>query len=303
MRRSRSAKPCCQNRAERFPPSPMYGYISGMTQGTFLGIDFSGGAAPWRPRCSRPTVWVATVSTRRSPTLIGVVPVQTLPGAGNPFSRLLDLLQAGAYAAAGIDAPFCLPARHVPPGGHAALLAAIATLPDAPDRPFPSGAALLALAAAIAPLETAKPLRATERHWTEQGVNTRSTLWNGPRGGAPFAAACLALLARAGRPVWPWSVGSGMLVESFPAAQLKAWGLPHTGYAAPDQHAVRAAILAGLRGHLDIDQEQVALLLRSPDALDSVLAAFGAIAAAVRDPCLDTPPDGLISVMEAPSPA
>jgi hypothetical protein len=27
----------------------------------YIGIDFSGGVAPWRVRVSRPTVWVATL--------------------------------------------------------------------------------------------------------------------------------------------------------------------------------------------------------------------------------------------------
>ena len=274
-----------------------------MAQGTFLGIDFSGGAAAWRTRCSRPTVWIATLDTAVRPRLVDVAPVQALSGQGDPFSRMVNLLQAGVYAAAGIDAPFCVPARHMPPDGHAALLAAVAKLPDGLDRPFPTGAALVGLAAGIAPLETAKPLRETEKNWSARGVNTRSTLWNGPRGGAPFTAACLTLLARAKRPVWPWSTGSGLLVESFPAAQLKAWGLPYTGYAASDQRAARDIILGGLRERLDINPKQATLLLDCSDALDAVLAAFGAIAAATQDVPPVIPRDGLISVMDAPVPA
>ncbi len=268
-----------------------------MAHGTFLGIDFSGGAAAWRIRCSRPTVWIATVEVTGRPRLVDVVPVQALTGTGEPFGRLVALLRSGDHVAAGIDAPFCLPARHMPPGGHAALLGAVASLPAAADRPFPSGASLVKLAAAIASLERAKPLRDTEMEWSSRGVNTRSTLWNGPRGGAPFTAACLALLARTGRPVWPWTNGPGMLVESFPAAQLKAWSLPHTGYAAPDQRAVRERILGGMHQHIELEAAQAARLLDCPDALDAVLAAFGAISAFTRGLPAVIPADGLISVM------
>ncbi len=268
-------------------------------QGIYYGIDFSGSAAAWRPRCSRPSVWIATVEVADRPRLVEVVPVQALPGRGDPFERLVALLRAANHVAAGIDAPFCIPARHLPPGGQPALLAAIAALPDAGDRPFPRGAAIVELAAAVAPLETAKPLRTTERYWVTQGVNTRSTLWNGPRGGAPFTAACLTLLARAERPCWPWTTGPGMLVESFPAAQLRAWGLPHRGYVAPDRRATREEILRDLRCRIDLTPAHHALLLDRPDALDAALAAFGAIAAtaAWRPPVI--PPDGLISVMDA----
>ncbi len=269
-----------------------------MKRGVFLGIDFSGGAAAWRPRCSRPSVWIATVEVADRLRLIDVMPVQALAGSGKPFDRLVQLLRSGDHVAAGIDAPFSLPARHLPPGGHRGLLSTVATLPDAPDRPFPSGASLVALAAAVAPIETAKPLRTTERHWSSRGVNTRSTLWNGPRGGAPFTAACLTLLTRVGRPCWPWAIGPGMLVESFPAAQLRAWGLSHTGYAGRDQRAARRIILDGLTHRIGISHAQTGLLFDHPDALDAVLAAFGAIAASTDGPPAVAPPDGLISVMD-----
>src|SRR5690242_15300200 len=32
-----------------------------MSDARFLGIDFSGGAGPWRPVCARPTVWIAAL--------------------------------------------------------------------------------------------------------------------------------------------------------------------------------------------------------------------------------------------------
>jgi hypothetical protein len=46
-------------------------------------------------------------------------------------------------------------------------------------------------------------MRLTEKYWQDKGVNVRSTMWAGPRGGAPFAVACMTLLARHDGPVWP----------------------------------------------------------------------------------------------------
>jgi hypothetical protein len=242
----------------------------------FHGIDFSGGAGPWRARVSVPTVWVSTVANGR---LIDLRAVQALEGSGSPFERLVALLRAGRFAAAGIDAPFCIPARHLPDGGHDALVAAVGVMPVADDRPFPRGAALMDLARSVAGLESAKPLRATEQAWRARGVNIRSTLWNGPRGGAPFAAACLTLQAQVGRPVWPWNVGDGMLVEAFPAAQVKAWGLSPNGYGRADQVEVRRPIVEAVSGRIDVPAPMRKVMVESPDALDAVLAAFGAMAA------------------------
>ncbi len=157
----------------------------------YLGIDFSGGADPWKARCSRPTVWIATIEDIVAPHLTDLRPVQSLLGDGEPFARLLALLRAGDVAAAAIDAPFAIPAKYLQPGGHRELLDRAGTLPPAPDRPFASGAALVELAQEIAPLDQKKPHRETELVWVKRGVNTRSTLWNGPRAGAPFTAACL----------------------------------------------------------------------------------------------------------------
>lgn len=248
-----------------------------MTDARFLGIDFSGGAGPWRPVCAKPTVWIAALE---GPRLADLRPVQKLDGDSHPFDNLVSLLRAGRYRAAAIDAPFCLPEVHMPPGGHAQLLKDIAQLPPAEDRPFPRGADLVAYAATHAPIATAKPTRLTERQYNA----TRSTLWNGSRPGAPFAAACLTLIARAQRPVWPWKDAHGMLVEAFPAAQLKAWGLPNANYADDEGRPVRAKIIAHLedKQHLMIDPADRREMLRSADALDAVLAAFGARAAANR---------------------
>ena len=75
-----------------------------------------------------------------------------------------------------------------------------------------------------------------------------------------------------------------MLVEAFPAAQLKAWGLPNANYADDEGRPVRAKIIAHLedKQHLMIDPADRREMLRSADALDAVLAAFGARAAANR---------------------
>ena len=264
----------------------------------YLGIDFSGGADPWKARCSRPTVWVAVIENNVAPRLTELRPVQSLPGDGEPFTRLLALLRAGDFAAAGIDAPFAIPAKYLPPGGHVELLHRVGRLSPVPDRPFASGAALVGLAAEIAPLDQKRPHRETERVWVERGVNTRSTLWNGPRGGAAFTAACLTLLARSGRPVWPWNCGPGMLVEAFPAAQLLTWAMPHNGYNKPEQHDAREQILVGLAKHLNFTASQRHSMLRSPDALDAVIAAFAAIAAVPEGAPAEYPADGLIAVLD-----
>lgn len=271
-----------------------------MSEARFLGIDFSGAAAPWRPRCARPTVWIASLEGFR---LADLRPVQDLDGDGDPFERLTALLREGRYRAAAIDAPLSLPHAHMPSGGHAQLLADIAGLPPATDRPFPRGAAIVRYATSIAPLASAKPSRQTEKL---SGARARSTLWNGrARPGAPFTAAALTLAARARRPVWPWKDAPGMLVEAFPAAQLKAWGLPHANYNAPDERPARQAIIAHLERtrHVDIEPAYRKEMLKSPDALDAVIAAFAGRAAANRQLHIEKPPtwktEGAIAIHKA----
>ena len=101
-----------------------------------------------------------------------------------------------------------------------------------------------------------------------------------------MTAACLTLLHRAGRPMWPWtSAGPGLLVEAFPAAQLCAWNLPHERYDGPSSVAVavRATILAGLPTGLELGSWG-ATLEGSADALDAVLCAFAAIVVSTLPP-------------------
>lgn len=232
--------------------------------------------------------------------LVDLRPVQKLEPESAPFDSLVDLLRAGRFRAAGIDAPFSLPDPHFPPGGHPQLVAEIGALPPASDRPFPRGPDLIALAQTFAPQTKAKPYRATERQWS--GANPRSTLWWTPRGGAPFAAACITLLHRADRPIWPWKDAPGMLVEAFPAAQLRAWDLPHANYTGTDAKPVRAKIIAAIerRQQVDIDAAERNEMLRTPDALDAFIAAFAGRAAANRTLKLEKPPtwktEGAIAV-------
>ena len=85
-----------------------------------------------------------------------------------------------------------------------------------------------------------------------------------------------------------------MLVEAFPAAQLRTWALPHSGYSKPEQHDAREQILVGLAKHLDFTASQRASMLGSPDALDAVITAFAAIAAVREGAPAEYPADGLL---------
>jgi hypothetical protein len=256
------------------------------TERLFLGIDFSGAAAPWRATTRRPTVWIAFVIEQHGVLrLADLRPVQELSGVRGPFERLVGLLRAGDYAGAAIDAPFSLPRRHLPNGGHKALLAAVDCLPNGEDRPFPMGRDLVGLAERVHSLDCKKPLRRTEQWWAQRQVNVRSTLWNGPRGGAPFAAACLSLLGKIERPCWPWEMrASGLLAEAFPAAQLRAWGLQHSGYSDSSGKSVKSRrdLVGALAERIEIGSNFKDAIAVSPDALDAVVAAFAAIAACTQ---------------------
>jgi len=108
----------------------------------------------------------------------------------------------------------------------------------------------------------------------------------GARGGAPFAAACMKLLYKAGRPIWPWDQQAehGVIVEAFPAAQLYVLGLPFQGYSGlrSRQAQARKTIVASLSDKLSIPGKFHSTLENCADALDAVLCAFSAIALSNR---------------------
>ena len=236
----------------------------------------------WRQGCRTSNVWIADVRRDRgSFHLHGVCRVQQLPGSNEPFERLAALLSAGQYEAAGIDAPFSVPHAFVErSGGHSALLKRVGTA-SAFGRPFMKGSDMVRLVAGVVPpLTPPKPMRAADTFWSKRKVNVRSPLWTGARPGAPMTAACLTLLHRAGRPLWPWSSdGLGLLAEAFPAGQLSTWGLPHVKYDGISKAATatRARIVDALATRLRLGS-QTPTLLGSADALDAVLAAFAAVA-------------------------
>jgi predicted nuclease with RNAse H fold len=95
-------------------------------------------------------------------------------------------------------------------------------------------------------------------------------------------AALQAELARAGRSVD--RSGAGAVVEVYPAASLKVWGLPWRGYKTTKNQAVLGAVVDHLRQAapwLDLGDHEN-LCRRSDHALDAVVAALTA-RAAVRD--------------------
>lgn len=246
----------------------------------FVGIDFSGDHRMWSPGCGRSNIWISVVlADGEQLVLESLCPVQHLKGDDHPFLRLIRFLKEETYDAAAIDAPFSIPINYFHINNHDSLLAAVGKL-ECLKRPFPAGSALLELAGREELLPP-KPLRKTEQHWKQQGVNVRSTLWNGARGGAPMTGACLKLLQLAERPIWPWKPAhlDRILCEAFPAAQLKTWGLPYEGYNGSTEHAKekRQEIVKYL-----VDNKNLCLKefeterLQNADALDAVICAYAA---------------------------
>lgn len=94
-------------------------------------------------------------------------------------------------------------------------------------------------------------------------------------------AALLARLANNGHPVD--RAGGGTVVEVYPAASLKQWGLPHRGY----KGRLNAAVLQDLADRLTTSApwldlgEFETLCRRSDHALDAVVAALTARAASL----------------------
>ncbi|MBO3746407.1 DUF429 domain-containing protein [Streptosporangiaceae bacterium NEAU-GS5] len=94
-------------------------------------------------------------------------------------------------------------------------------------------------------------------------------------------AALLAQLARAGRPVD--RCGSGVVVEVYPAASLKRWGLPHRGYKRPRNVVELDRLVDAIQAAapwLDLGVYE-SLCRRHHDAIDAVLAALTARAASL----------------------
>jgi hypothetical protein len=248
----------------------------------FLGIDFSGNARSWG--ADRPTsnIWVCRVgcSSELRLDVTELQPVQYMAGSGPPFRRLADLLAEKQFSAAAIDAPFSLPSRYVPKEGWLKLLQLVDALSVDAERPFPGAQSLIELAKTTSQLECQKPLRQTEKLWSDRRINVRSTLWWKPRGGAPFAAACMKLLATARfPPCWPWSTQTeGLVVEAFPAAQLWSWKLPLQKYDGRDGIDARREIIRGLESRINFGRFRKTAE-ETADALDAVIASFAAIAA------------------------
>ena len=97
-----------------------------------------------------------------------------------------------------------------------------------------------------------------------------------------MTVACLKLIAQTACLVWPWANDQkSLLVEAFPAAQLKQWGYPYNGYNGNSTEANinRQEIIRRLVDRVQIDNNFKKLILNNADALDSVICAFAAIAA------------------------
>jgi predicted nuclease with RNAse H fold len=245
----------------------------------------------WGPGRTKSNVWVAEVQRLGDELeLVELRQVRRLPGAAPPFTRLKNYLSSAGFKAAAIDAPFSVPKEFVPEQGHQALLETVDDLP-CPERPFPKGEEFFsAVTGGPERLKSLKPLRETEDLWKKRGIEVRSTLWTGRRGGAPMTSACLKLLAGASFPIWPWDGRPGCAVEAFPAAQLWQWGLPHEGYNGKGDHkeAMRSCIVDGLVDRIDLGEHRDTMMT-SADALDAVLCAFAAIA--VTEEQLAFPPE------------
>jgi hypothetical protein len=89
-----------------------------------------------------------------------------------------------------------------------------------------------------------------------------------------------------------------MLVEVFPAAQLRTWGLPHQGYSGEKGGESRRLIVDGVAKKISLSIGHRDLISQCPDALDAVIAVFGAVAATESRQQLpvEFSPEGWISV-------
>jgi len=263
----------------------------------YVGIDFSGSQAKWNPNVHASNIWIAEVDERAaSRTLTKLYRVQELPGQGRPFARIAAWLSNGKFSAAAIDAPFSIPWWFFGQefGDHSELLAVVNNLPLTGAQDFPSGADFAASIRASIPFAFSKPLRVTESYWRGRRVEVRSTVWAGEgRPGAPFASACIKLLATVDRQAWPWSAQEiSPLVEAFPAAQLRHWGLPSSQYNRPVGQANRTAIVSALKTKwgLQVNDSFTATMHANADALDAVLCCYAARAVVQHQLGVGLPP-------------
>ena len=247
----------------------------------WLGIDFSGNHRKWGAGCTSSNIWIADVRRDDGLVLFDLKVVQSLPGNESPFWRLRNLLAGRQFNAAAIDAPFSVPSLYAPHAKHRALLNVVSAIPRPGGQNFPQARDFVDRIILGHTLTTKKPLRETERHWQRLGVNVRSALWAGARGGAAMTSACLTLLHETGCPLWPWSLaGPGLLVEAFPAAQLRHWKLPHQKYDGKEKIARsnRQQITDFLSRRIKIDPAMRKSMEDSADALDAVICAVAGIA-------------------------
>lgn len=257
----------------------------------------------WRKGCARSNVWLSVVEELDGKRkLKALMRVQELPEAlgEEPFYRLMIFLRTANFLAAAIDAPFSVPRQFVPEADYLKLLAKIDRIP-VEGRFFPKGVALVkAVAGKIPRRKTQEMYRETEKFWLRQGLNLRPSLWTKGRPGAPLTSACLKLLAQTGCPIWPWEnkTQKRLLVEAFPTAQLKIWGLPYFGYGdkGADAGNKRLEIISALHNRLTIPSHLRDKMLSSADALDAVICAFAAIA--VTEDKLAFEPDREFSALE-----
>jgi hypothetical protein len=262
----------------------------------FVGIDFSGDQKQWNPNAKASNIWIAEVEQRGDYlTVVDLRRVQQLAGHVRPFARLAAWLANGSFSAAAIDAPFSVPwwfFGHVF-ADHPALLQVVNGLPLVNKQDFPTGNAFVTSVSARIPFEFTKPLRITESYWRARSVNVRSTVWSGQHPGASFTSACIKLLANADRQAWPWHGPSTCpLVEAYPAAQLRHWGLPFQQYNGTAGQRNRVAIIHDLTVNraLQVDNAYLDIMNADADALDAVICTYAARAVTQNHLSLALPP-------------
>jgi len=250
----------------------------------YIGIDFSGNQSSWNPTNQESNIWIANSTENNNQlTLMALQRVQMLDGDARPFARLAALLREGAYSAAAIDAPFSIPWWFFFEGieSHAALLAEVDNFELNHNQDFPPGRSFREIFAQRIPFDFSKPLRVTENYWRGRKVETRSPVWTGARPGAPFASACIKLLAQSTVPIWPFvepKPNTPILIEAFPAAQLKHWGLPFKNYNGANGEINRQIIANYLINNLGLimSPENNIIITQNADALDAVICLYAA---------------------------